>query len=249
MNAVTLKLSYVARAFGQRVPNLTFVAVCAMVAAVGCGGDSGTENPVGAAGATAAAGTGTPSGAAGATTGAAGATTGAAGATTPTGAAGAATGAAGAATGAAGAATGAAGAAGAATGAAGAAMGAAGTAAGAAGMAAAGGTPTLSMIYDMVYVAHCAVCHGMNPGASNGMLGGIKNKQAFYDTLVGKPATAGCMGKGNYITAGQPSMSVLVEKISMDMPPCGARMPPGDVLQPEEIKMVTDWITAGAMNN
>lgn len=241
MNAVTLKLSYVARAFGQRVPNLTFVAVCAMVAAAGCGGDSSTPPPqnVGVAGA-GAAGT---VGAAGAATGAAGAATGAAGATTTTGAAGATT-----PTGAAGAAVGAAGA----TGAAGAATGTAGAAPGAAGAGATtggGGGATLQMVYDTVYVTKCAVCHGMNPGSSNGMLGGIRGKQAFYDTLVGKPAGGGCSGKGNYITPGQPAMSVLSEKVSMDMPPCGARMPPGDVLAPEEIKLINDWITAGAMNN
>jgi len=128
--------------------------------------------------------------------------------------------------------------------------GAAGMAAGMAGTGASGTAPTLTDLYDMVYVSNCAVCHGMNPSDNaNGKLGMIKNKQAFYDTLVNKPAQgAQCAGKGMYIVPGNPSMSLLVQKVS-STPPCGVEMPVGGMLQPTEVKMLTDWIAAGAMNN
>src|SRR4051812_15395618 len=76
VNAVTLNLSNVARGLGQK-PHLTFVGVCALVAAIGCGDDGSAASPVGAAGTAATAGTAT--GAAG-SMGVAGSTTGAAGA-------------------------------------------------------------------------------------------------------------------------------------------------------------------------
>jgi hypothetical protein len=122
---------------------------------------------------------------------------------------------------------------------------------GAAGMMSTGGAaPTLQMVYDTVYVTNCAVCHGMMPSDNaNGKLGMIRSKDMFYQALVGKPAQgAQCAGKGTYIVPGNPSMSLLLQKVS-STPPCGVEMPVGGMLQPTEVKMLTDWIMAGAMNN
>ncbi len=121
---------------------------------------------------------------------------------------------------------------------------------GASGTGATGAAPTLTDLYDMVYVTNCAVCHGMMPSDNtNGKLGMIRNKQAFYDALVNKPAQGvQCTGKGMYIVPGNPTMSLLVQKVS-STPPCGVEMPVGGMLQPTEVKMLTDWIAAGAMNN
>jgi hypothetical protein len=107
------------------------------------------------------------------------------------------------------------------------------------------------MVYDTVYITNCAVCHGMAPSASNGNLGNIRGtKDTFFMTLVNKPAQGtSCMGKGMYIVPSQPAQSVLIQKISQDTPPCGARMPPSGPLQAADIKLVTDWVMAGALNN
>jgi hypothetical protein len=219
---VTLNRSNVARSLGRNLPKLT-VAMWAVLAAVGCGDDSGTSTtPTTMAGAGATAGTGTVAGT---------------GVAAGTGAAGTAVGAAGTAAGAAGTTTG---------GAAGMVATTAGTGAGP------GAAPTLQMVYDSVYIASCAVCHGMKPTpTANGNLGDIKgSKDAFYNALVNKPALgAQCTGKGMYIVPGQPAQSLLIQKISQATPPCGTQMPPTGPLQSADIKLVTDWVMAGALNN
>lgn len=227
VNAVILNRSNVGRSLGQK--HWMFVAVSAVLAAVGCSDDAPMNvGPVGTAGTTGAA-AGSMAPAAGTTAAAAGTTAAAAGTTAA--AAGTTAAAAGTSAGTAG-------------------TGAAGMAAGTAGTGTSGAAPTLTEVYDMVYVTNCAVCHGMAPSDNtNGKLGMIRGKQAFYDALVNKP-TQGvqCTGKGMYIVPGNPAMSVLVQKVSTT-PPCGVEMPVGGMLQPAEVKMLSDWIAAGAMNN
>lgn len=208
---MTLNRSNVARGLGRNLPKLTFVAVWAVLAAVGCGDDSGTTpSPNTAAG----TGAGTSPGTAGSGTAAgmgaaAGSTVGASGSGVTGGAAG--------------------------TG------------------ASSGAAPTLQMVYDMVYMTQCAICHGMKPSATaNGNLGDIRgSKDAFYTAFVSKPAIGAlCGGKGTYVVPGQPAQSLLIQKITQDTPPCGGtRMPPTGPLEPADIKLVTDWVMAGALNN
>jgi hypothetical protein len=207
-----------------RLNSFLFAAGLAALASAGCGDDGSSTSPVGMAG-TGAPAAGTGSGTAG---------------TPPVTTAG--TGAAGTASGLAG--TGVAG-----TGAAGTGSGAAGMAAGAAGMGSAV-APTLTNFYSMVYANKCAICHAMAPADNaNGKLGGIKTKDQFYEAVVNKP-TQGvmCTGKGMYIVPNQPGMSVMVQKTSMT-PPCGVQMPVGQMLEPEEAKLLSDWVAAGALNN
>lgn len=222
--------------FDRKHSQLTFLAVCAVLAAFGCSDDPGTTPGgqgmagTGTAGSTAAGSTAAGSTAAGST--AAGST--AAGSTAAgMGAAGMATATAGTGT------TATAGTGATATAGTGATMGPA---------------PTLQNVYDMVYQSggNCAVCHGMAPkDGTNGNLGSIVGgKQAFYDKLVSKPAMGSqCMGKGMYIVPGKPAESLLYQKVSQAMPPCGVQMPVGGMLMPAELKLLSDWITAGAMNN
>jgi hypothetical protein len=107
------------------------------------------------------------------------------------------------------------------------------------------------MVWEMVIVNQCAVCHGMMPkDSANGNLGNIKGgKDAFYNAVVNKPAQGSqCMGKGMYVVPGNPQMSLLLQKLS-STPPCGVEMPVGGMLEPDQVKLITDWVAAGAMNN
>jgi len=141
------------------------------------------------------------------------------------------------------------GAAGMTSGTAGRASGAAGMTSGAAGTGS-GAAVTLTEIYSTIYVNKCAICHAMPPSDNaNGKLGGIKDKNAFHAAVVGKPMQGVmCVGKGTYVVAGQPTMSTLVSKLGATAP-CGVQMPVGNMLEDTEIKMITDWIAAGAPNN
>jgi hypothetical protein len=231
--------------FDRKHSQLTFLAVCAVLAAVGCSDEGTTPLNQGTAGSTAAGSTAAGSTAAGST--AAGST--AAGST--------AAGATAAGMGAAGMATATAGTMGTATAGTGttATAGTGATAmAGTGAMMPAGAAPTLQNVYDMIYQSggNCAVCHGMAPkDGTNGNLGDIRGgKQAFFDALVSKPAKGTqCMGKGMYIVPGKPAESLLYQKVSEAMPPCGVQMPVGGMLMPAELKLLSDWITAGALNN
>ena len=102
----------------------------------------------------------------------------------------------------------------------------------------------------MIYVNKCAICHAMPASANaNGNLGGIKDKNAFHAAVVNKPTQGPlCMGKGMYVVPGMPMASVLLSKLH-DPAPCGAQMPVGNPLEATEVKMISDWIMAGAMNN
>jgi hypothetical protein len=225
---------------------IRFGLTLAFLAAVGCGGDPAvTTNPM------TMGGTGVPAAGAGAagtaampgagTTGTAGTTAagvGASGSVAVAGSSAAGMGAAG--TVAAG--TGAAGMAAAGT-------GAAGT--GAAGGGAPAGPATFSAVYEAVWGAsstgRCVFCHGMGPtDGTNGNLGMVMNKEAFYAATVNMPAKGSmCMGKGMYIVPGSPETSLLLQKLK-DPPPCGSVMPVGGMLSDEDIKLLTDWIMAGA---
>ena len=69
-----------------------------------------------------------------------------------------------------------------------------------------------------------------------------------YAALVGTAAsTATC---GTRVVAGHPEMSFLIEKLmGTQTPACGDPMPIGTLLPSAQVQLVSDWITAGAMNN
>jgi hypothetical protein len=117
-----------------------------------------------------------------------------------------------------------------------------------------GPTGTFSAIYPMLFPADtgpkCNFCHSMPASdVSNGKLHLGMDRHTAYAALVGQTAIGiKCMGR-SLVVAGQPDMSLLVQKFS-DNPPCGERMPQGGAPIPDEqIEMVRGWIAAGAKDD
>lgn len=68
-----------------------------------------------------------------------------------------------------------------------------------------------------------------------------------YDTLL--QGTSSASGKA-FVVAGDPQKSYLYEKIAVDQPTVGSRMPLGPQgLTEEQIVMIGQWIAAGALND
>jgi hypothetical protein len=131
--------------------------------------------------------------------------------------------------------------------------GSAGTGAGVAGGSSAPAA-TFTQIYDMIFPrttnAHCDMCHGLPAfDASNGNLATGMDKTSTYNALVGKTSMGSmCLGK-QLVVAGQPDMSLLLQKVKPN-PPCGIRMPNGGMpLSDAQIEMIRSWIAAGAKND
>jgi hypothetical protein len=87
---------------------------------------------------------------------------------------------------------------------------------------------------------------------------GLVDKAATYKELVGVKAMGnkppGSMGTGCSgmdvvrVKAGDPDSSLLVQKLEGKQT-CGTVMPPSGMLKPEQIKLVRDWIMAGAKDD
>jgi hypothetical protein len=102
--------------------------------------------------------------------------------------------------------------------------------------------PTFTMVHSMLMM-RCGGCHG---AAGMLMLGA---KDAAYTALMADAAGMGCSGMKR-VAPGMPAMSVLVMALKMNgCRMTATRMPPTGALPDADIKMVEDWITAGAMNN
>lgn len=121
-----------------------------------------------------------------------------------------------------------------------------------------GGTddePTFTNVYEQVIEAgRCAeaLCHGSGKAGNLG----LGSKQEAFDQLVGVTASGtsttvtGCNGTNKIrVQPDDPDASLLVEKLGTS-PSCGERMPPtGEPLGDAAVKLVRDWIAAGAPNN
>ena len=98
-------------------------------------------------------------------------------------------------------------------------------------------------------------CHG-NPSVPSKL--GLSDKAVAYMGLVGVMAMgtegpsapmSGCAGMPfTRVKAGDPDNSLLVQKLEGKQK-CGKEMPIGGMLKPEQIKLVRDWITAGAKDD
>ena len=133
----------------------------------------------------------------------------------------------------------------------------AGTSASAAGTNAAKGcgTESFAAIYqsifaDTTYNCTGAPCHGRDAGLA--MVGNLSlsSVQTAYTQLVGKNSDSTmCAGKPR-VVAGDPAKSLLVQKLRGDKTDCGGPMPVGaDEITDDQLKRITDWISAGACNN
>jgi hypothetical protein len=132
--------------------------------------------------------------------------------------------------------------------------------AGAAGAGAAGASApvaaatSFSEIYDMLFPmptnARCNACHALPANdVSNGNLQMGADKASAYAALVGKTSmSTRCMSKP-LVVAGQPDMSLLLQKLSPTVS-CGSRMPlGGNTLSDLQLEMIRSWITAGAKDD
>ena len=136
------------------------------------------------------------------------------------------------------------------------AAGAGGAAAGASGGAGCG-TESFAAIYQSIFADktnNCSgpVCHGRTDAAGLALVGNLNlsTAQIAYMQLVGKNSDSTmCAGKPRVI-ARDPKGSLLVQKLRADTTTCGAGMPVGaDEITDDQLKRITDWISAGACNN
>jgi hypothetical protein len=125
-----------------------------------------------------------------------------------------------------------------------------------AGGAAAGGA-TFTEVFNLL-AGGCATggyCHAAGGGTSKLPL---VDQAGAYMALVGTPAMGmpapgsgktGCgMSMIERVKAGDPDNSLLMQKLEGKQT-CGDVMPPGGSLIPSELKLVRDWIAAGAKDD
>ncbi|HEY0706786.1 MAG TPA: hypothetical protein VGG33_08320 [Polyangia bacterium] len=100
--------------------------------------------------------------------------------------------------------------------------------------------PTFTMVYSMYIGPTCGTCHSMaTAGNHKGVV--LANKAAAFMTMN---AVAGT------IVAGNAANSNLVKLLQNMGTGTAKRMPPGGTLATAaQIKLVSDWINAGAMDN
>lgn len=113
--------------------------------------------------------------------------------------------------------------------------------------------PTFTQIYDDIInnaglgAQRCNSCHGNN--GSSGL--SMNTKAAAYANLVTNGTTANCGAVTKRVTPNNTAQSSMFLKTSAAPPAnCGTRMPRGqNPLNAAQIKMIQDWINAGALNN
>jgi hypothetical protein len=105
--------------------------------------------------------------------------------------------------------------------------------------------PTWTSIFANVIRPSCATV-GCHQGASAFNMLDLSDRAMAYTALTTRDASAGC-GMDPYVTAGDPSMSLLIDKLQ-PMPGCGGRMPPSG-LNAETVAVIEEWVMRGAMND
>ena len=111
--------------------------------------------------------------------------------------------------------------------------------------------PTWTRLYADVISNQCPTCHYPSGiGVSLGRLD-MSSPATAYESLVNTPAAGdACAGHGVRLTPDEPDASILYLKVSLDNPPCGARMPlGGPALSDAQLSQIRDWIKAGASND
>ena len=124
------------------------------------------------------------------------------------------------------------------------------------------GPPTFTRVWEEILMPKgCAgaYCHGSGVGTLKFM-----KKEDAYSALVGVAASGdkcGSTGKMR-VKASDPDASLILDKMSHEMPSCGDAMPIGAKLEPNcvsmntsvcntmaDLKLLRDWISAGALND
>ena len=98
-----------------------------------------------------------------------------------------------------------------------------------------GATPSFAQQLAPIFKDNCSFCHN-----DRTILGGWD--ASSYDSIM----TTGAHGP--VVTPGDPRTSLLAQKVR-GLQFEGDIMPPGGLLPEEEIKLISDWIAAGAPNN
>lgn len=117
------------------------------------------------------------------------------------------------------------------------------------------GSPTWSAVFEEIIVGKG--CNG-GPSCHASIAGGnlvLLTKADSYTALVGVKA----MGMGGAVSCatsnltrvvpGDPTNSLLLDKVANANPKCGGHMPPGSDLPPAMVTQLRDWIMAGAKND
>ena len=107
--------------------------------------------------------------------------------------------------------------------------------------------PTLSLIQTQIFDPGCATCHtdvGRNPSAGLNLKAG-----SAFANLVNVPSS-GLPGAVRVIP-GNANTSYIVQKLEGAVGIAGSRMPRNGppFLTDAQVKMIRDWIAAGALNN
>lgn len=109
--------------------------------------------------------------------------------------------------------------------------------------------PTFTEIYVTILEPTCSVCH--KPGGI-GAFQDFSSQSSAYTALVGVKASGPSCGSSGEtrVLAGNPSQSLLFQKVSEANPPCGSQMPlGGPPLSSAQVTLIEGWINDGALND
>jgi hypothetical protein len=112
-----------------------------------------------------------------------------------------------------------------------------------------GGSESMAAV-QAIFDLHCVICHDSSKLGLPANPGVPLTADKSYDTLVGKSGQEPC--GGILVVPGDPAASYLHQKVTIDTPCSGGRMPlPFEVgrrvnLTDAEISTINTWIAAGA---
>ncbi|HEY4181855.1 MAG TPA: hypothetical protein VGM90_33660 [Kofleriaceae bacterium] len=115
--------------------------------------------------------------------------------------------------------------------------------------------PTFTDVYAELFprqtISQCVFCHANPPNEiSNGMFSVGDDQTTAYPALMDISHSAKCGDTYTLIVPGDPDASLVYQKLALDPPPCGDRMPLGnDAISKTKLKLVRDWILAGAKDD
>jgi hypothetical protein len=110
------------------------------------------------------------------------------------------------------------------------------------------GPPSFSHAIAPLLVSHCATSTGCHAGPNNTGYGlDMSSATAAYAGLVNKPSV-GVQG-ATRVKPGNPAGSLMIQVLQGPVPPVQMMPLTGGLLSQAQIKLISDWIAAGAPNN